>query len=107
MDKRVFCIYPICNRDDIGIFFNEETQQYITYTGKGEIPEKTIRNIGLIFTPIILGAHYSFKHMWMDLLDSNIFRLVIVLFLFLYICSAYIISIKIYNNIYKKTVLLF
>lgn len=61
MDKKVFFIYPICNRDDIGIFFNEETQKYITYTGEGEIPEKTIRNIGLIFTPIILGAHYSFN----------------------------------------------
>ena len=72
MDKRVFFIYPICNRDDIGIFFNEETQKYITYTGKGEIPEKTIRNIGLIFTPIILGAHYSFNHIWMDFCVSSL-----------------------------------
>ena len=96
------CIYGICNKDGRAILYNEETNQFITSTKTVDIPQRLIRNVTLLLIPITTGISYFVNPTWMNLLNSNAFKMIITVFLFVYTYSAYVISKKSCNSFYKK-----
>lgn len=96
------CIYGICNKDGRAILYNEETNQFITSTKTVDIPQRLIRNVTLLLIPITTGISYFVNPTWMNLLNSNAFKMIITVFLFVNTYSVYVISKKSFNSFYKK-----
>lgn len=86
MNNKISSIYDICRRENQEILFDEETNQYFIHLEKASgMLEKFVSFVLIIMTIIIREVSQAFNSTWMNLLTYNIFRVLIAVFLIIYI----------------------